>query len=47
MAKENIKKFQKERKKLNRLVMEYAGQGTKRYKRSDEHTQGGAECLQT
>lgn len=31
MAKGIIKKFQKEREKLNRLVMEYAGQGTKRF----------------
>ena len=31
MPKGNIEKFQKEREKLNQLVMEYAGQGTKRF----------------
>jgi AhpD family alkylhydroperoxidase len=31
MAKGVIEKFQKERQELNRLVMSYAGQGTKRF----------------
>ena len=31
MSKGIIEKFQKEREELNQLVMEYAGQGTKRF----------------
>jgi AhpD family alkylhydroperoxidase len=31
MPKEGIDKFQNEREKLNQLVMQYAGQGTKRF----------------
>jgi len=31
MSKGNIEMFQKERAELNQLVMEYAGQGTKRF----------------
>jgi hypothetical protein len=35
MPKAVIDKFQKEREKLNQLVMEYAGQGTKRFYKVD------------
>ena len=41
-----IKKFQKEREALNKLVMEYAGQGTKRFYSLDSqaYREGALSC---
>jgi AhpD family alkylhydroperoxidase len=46
MEEEVIKKFQKQREELNQLVMQYAGQGTKRFYSLDSqaYREGALSC---
>jgi len=46
MAEDSIEKFQKQREDLNQLVMEYAGQGTKRFYSLDSqaYREGALSC---
>jgi AhpD family alkylhydroperoxidase len=46
MEEEIIEKFQKQREELNRLVMKYAGQGTKRFYSLDSqaYREGALSC---
>ncbi len=46
MATDTIEKFQKQRTELNKLVMEYAGQGTKRFYSLDSqaYREGALPC---
>jgi len=46
MEEEIIEKFQKQREELNRLVMKYTGQGTKRFYNLDSqaYREGALSC---